>query len=73
MNKDVHDIFSERLHEARTSLGWSMAFLARRSGVERSLIGKIENKTFNNCTITTVWDLASALQVPPSYLLGVNF
>jgi len=44
--------------------------LARRSGVSRTYISEIENYTVANPTVEVIINLAAALGVSPSYLLG---
>lgn len=57
-----------RVHDARMALGISQAELARRVGLSRSAICKIENGD-NTTPINRIKKIASALDVDPMFLL----
>lgn len=59
-----------RLKELRTAKNWSLAELARRSGISHVTISLIETGNIRKSRISTVSKLAFALGVDPGELLS---
>ena len=64
----IRQRFGERLRELRLERHVNQDELAHRAGLHRSHIGLLENGK-RDAQLTTVFRLASALEVPPSQLL----
>lgn len=60
--------FGHVLRSARIAAGMSQEALSFESGVQRNFISRIEIGQ-NQPTITTIFKLAAALQVPPADLI----
>ncbi len=59
--------FGERLRELRGQAELTQAEVAERAGLEPSFYRKLENAR-HSVLVDRVWDLAAALEVPPSAL-----
>lgn len=69
--KNKHTIaerLAKRLHNARKSLGLSLAATAKLSGVSRSMLSQIERGE-SSPTVATLWSLTQALHVDFAGLL----
>lgn len=64
-----HEAFGQVLRKHRLSAGLSQEQLGLESGVQRNFISLIETGQ-NQPTITTIFKLASALDVKPSKLIA---
>lgn len=62
-------LLGQRLRSERKRLGISQEELARRAGLDRTYVSKIERGE-RNVTLSTVEKLADALKVNPSELLN---
>ena len=67
--KDVLPVVGKNLRRLRTQKGHSLERLARASGVSRAMLSQIELAQ-SAPTISVLWKVASALNVPFSALLG---
>ncbi len=59
--------FGERLRELRAQAGLTQAQVAERAAIERAFYVRLETGR-HSMLIDRVWDLAAALEVPPSAL-----
>lgn len=57
-----------RIRELRTAAGMSQEELAKKSGVSRPVISKLETTDGDKVTVKTLVAIADALKVEPSYL-----
>lgn len=57
-----------RIRELRTAAGMSQEELAKRSGISRPVISKLETTDGDKVTVKTLVAIADALKVEPSYL-----
>jgi len=57
-----------KIKERREELGISQDTLSKESGVSRSIISQLENKTQVNVTVNTMLALSSVLKQPVSNL-----
>lgn len=57
-----------RIRELRTAAGMSQEELARKSGISRPVISKLETTDGDKVTVKTLVAIADALKVEPSYL-----
>ena len=69
---DSRDSLGVRLLLSRRDLDWDQAELAKKSGVSRGHISKIERGDIDNLTITVAFALADALGISRAYLLGIS-
>lgn len=69
---DLKESLGVRLLLSRRDLDWDQAELAKKSGVSRGHISKIERGDIDNLTITVAFALADALGISRSYLLGIS-
>lgn len=58
------------VRDKREEMGWSLAILAEKASISRSMIHKIESGT-GNPTITLLAKLAGAFNIPLSGLVSV--
>lgn len=58
-----------RLRELRDVRGWSQAELARRSGVNQSIISRLENGDTRSVSFENLERLAAAVACDPGYLV----
>ena len=58
------------MKDLREARGWSIAELARRSGLSRPAISRIEADPYASVRFPTLERLAAALQVDPPMLLA---
>ncbi|WP_316233690.1 helix-turn-helix domain-containing protein [Bradyrhizobium sp. SZCCHNPS2010] len=65
---DLHLVLGRNLRRLRTRRGHSLERLARQSGVSRAMLGQIETGK-SVPTISVLWKVASALDVPFAQLL----
>ena len=59
----LEKVIAQRVREFRSALGWSVAHLASRSGLSKSMLSKIENAKAS-ASLSTLARLSSALNVP---------
>lgn len=59
----LEKVIAGRVREFRSALGWSVAHLAERSGLSKSMLSKIENAKAS-ASLSTLARLSSALGVP---------
>ena len=57
-----------RIRELRTAAGMSQEDLAKKSGISRPVISKLETTDGDKVTVKTLVAIADALRVEPSYL-----
>lgn len=57
-----------RIRELRTAAGMSQEELAKKSGISRPVISKLETTDGDKVTVKTLVAIADALKVEPSYL-----
>ena len=57
-----------RIRELRTAAGMSQEDLAKKSGISRPVISKLETTDGDKVTVKTLVAIADALKVEPSYL-----
>lgn len=69
---DSKESLGVRILLSRRDLDWDQAELAKRSGVSRGHISKIERGDTENLTITVAFALADALGISRAYLLGIS-
>ncbi|MFW5833340.1 MAG: helix-turn-helix domain-containing protein [Pseudomonadota bacterium] len=65
---DIDRALAQRLHRLRTSRGWSLDELARRSGVSRATLSRLERVEVS-ATAAVLGRLAAAFGLTPSRLL----
>lgn len=65
------DILVKRIIDLRESKDWSQSELARRMGIDKSVMNKIENGT-RKVSSEELSKLSSILNVTSDYLLGKN-
>ncbi len=58
-----------RIEEYRTRKGWSQAKLARESGVNQSIISRLEAGEQESVSLPNLGKLAQALEVPAAALI----
>ncbi|MQA03214.1 MAG: helix-turn-helix domain-containing protein [Streptosporangiales bacterium] len=59
----LEKVIAQRVREFRSAMGWSVAHLADRSGLSKSMLSKIENAKAS-ASLSTLARLSSALNVP---------
>lgn len=64
-------LLAQRMKACREQIGWSQVALARRTGLETTLIWRIESGTTSNPRIESVKAIARALQVSLDWLTGM--
>ena len=57
-----------RIRELRTAAGMSQEDLAKKSGISRPVVSKLETTDGDKVTVKTLVAIADALKVEPSYL-----
>ena len=62
----------ERIYYKRTELGMTMEELGQKTGVQRSAVNKWEKGYVENIKSGTIAKIASALDVSPLWLLGLE-
>lgn len=62
-NKDVHSILGKRLGILRTQRKLTLTGLAEKSGISKGALSVLEDGR-GNPTISTIWRLADALEIP---------
>ena len=60
---------SLRIREVRQVKGWTQAELARRAGIRRATVNRIENARVKAIDLDVLEKLAKALDVDPGYLI----
>ncbi len=60
---------SLRIREVRQVKGWTQAELARRAGIRRATVNRIENARVKAIDLEVLEKLAKALDVDPGYLI----
>lgn len=60
--------FGRATRQIRLERGLSQEKVALESGIDRAYYGHVERAS-KSPTLTTVWKVAAALEVPPSHLL----
>lgn len=58
-----------RIEYYRTRKGWSQAQLARESGVNQSVISRLESGETQSVNLSNLHNLAKALEVPAAALI----
>ena len=61
----------ERIKERRERRGWSQGELARRAGIDPSLLSRIESGSTTNPGVNALKGLARALQCSIDHLVGL--
>ncbi|MBI4862832.1 MAG: helix-turn-helix transcriptional regulator [Candidatus Riflebacteria bacterium] len=72
MTKNLTDVVRRHLARLRKDRGWSRAELARRVGVHRSFIARLESDPSRGLNVDTLGALAEAFGVPPAALVGAE-
>lgn len=68
----IEKIIAMRVHEFRASQGMSLTELARRSGLSKAMLSKVENAQ-TSCSLSTISRLAETFRVPVTALFrGVD-
>jgi transcriptional regulator with XRE-family HTH domain len=62
------EAFGRATRQIRLERGLSQEKVALQSGIDRAYYGHVERAS-KSPTLTTVWKVAAALEVPPSQLL----
>lgn len=65
-------MLTNKLQQLRWDKGWTQRQLEKHSGINHSLICRIENEDRPNPTITTVLQLAKALEVPVEKIFSMG-
>ncbi len=60
---------SLRIKEIRKAKGWTQAELARKAGIRRATVNRIENARVKAIDLDVLEKLARALHVDPGYLI----
>ena len=60
---------SLRIKEVRQAKGWTQAELARRAGIRRATVNRIENARVKAIDLEVLEKLAKALEVDAGYLI----
>ncbi len=60
---------SLRIREIRQVKGWTQTELARRAGIRRATVNRIENARVKAIDLDVLEKLAKALDVDPGYLI----
>ena len=60
----------KRAREEREARGWTMGELGERAGVTLQTVWQFETHKLRDVKLSTVWNIAGALGVPVSELLG---
>lgn len=63
---------SERIHNKRNEMGWTMEELAEKLGVNKSSVSKWENSQVDNIKRTYIAKMAELFHVKPSWLMGYD-
>ncbi|GIH25736.1 transcriptional regulator [Acrocarpospora phusangensis] len=72
MTGALEEIIAQRTREYRQAAGLSAAVLARRAGLSKAMLSKIENAQ-TSCSLTTLARLAEGLEIPVTALFrGVD-
>jgi transcriptional regulator with XRE-family HTH domain len=58
-----------RVRELREARGWTQTELAKRAGIRRATVNRLENQRVTSIDLTVLEKLAKALDVDPAYLL----
>jgi transcriptional regulator with XRE-family HTH domain len=58
-----------RVRELREGRGWTQAELARRAGIRRATVNRIENARIKSIDLEVLEKLATALEVHPAALI----
>ncbi len=66
---DLAKLVGQRLRAARQQRGWSVGALAERAGIGKGSLSEVENGA-RNPTLSTLYALAGALELPLSSLLA---
>lgn len=69
MSRTPAKAFGEAVRKARSGKGLTQEETAIASGLDRSYYGHLERATRGAPSLTTIWDIAEALDVKPSALL----
>lgn len=63
---------SQRIHDKRNEMGWTMDELAQKLGVNKSSISKWENSQVDHIKRTYIAKMAELFHVKPSWLMGYD-
>jgi transcriptional regulator with XRE-family HTH domain len=66
---DKQTAFGKKVRQLREAKSWSQELFAEVSGLHRTYISGIERGT-RNPTLTVIWQIADALEVPPGELFS---
>jgi transcriptional regulator with XRE-family HTH domain len=58
-----------RVRELREARGWTQTERAKRAGIRRATVNRLENQRVTSIDLTVLEKLAKALDVDPAYLL----
>lgn len=65
--------FGERFRARRKELGYTMEYIAEKTGLSRSSLYRFEQKSPLEIPVKSVVEIANVLRCSPSYLLGSEF
>lgn len=71
LNRIYPDI-GARLRELRELRQHTLHDLSERSGYSVGYLSRLENGSRDNPTIAFVWNISQALDVTPSFMLGID-
>lgn len=66
--KQQRSIIAERLRDFRTESGYTQEKLAKKAGIDRKTVNRIENALFSP-TVDTLYRLCKVLEITPSKFL----
>ena len=69
MPTDIEITIGKNIAEARKALGWTQSDLAKRSGLSRSYVARIESFNARNVTSSRLHKIAATFGVPPFMLM----
>ncbi|MES2827838.1 MAG: helix-turn-helix transcriptional regulator [Bacteroidota bacterium] len=69
-NKDAIALLAKNLKKYRSSSGLSLRQLATASELSLSQVARVEQGDINT-SVSTIWELAKGLSIPPSKLLEI--
>jgi transcriptional regulator with XRE-family HTH domain len=68
---EINTLIANRIHDLRTSLGFSSEYVAQELGIAKSNYSMLENgKT--EIKISSIFSLAKIFKVPPTAILDIN-
>ena len=62
--------FGDRFRQRRKELGYTMEYIADKTGLSRSSLYRFEQKSPLEVPVKSIYEIAKVLRCSPSYLLG---